>query len=346
MYNDNPSVLFHSGYGLDTQMAYGQFSPMANPMSPILVDGQLYSPHQIPVSPPYFPQPVSPGVSHVTSSLPSSQSDMVTPGSNGQEGFGDNVLFGPGSGYFVHFGSFGGGGLPGEPLSNRSTSDTGSYLPPLSSPAVYSQPIGILGPYEQNAPQISQQQRPSHGFGLMASSSGRNYPQGGPYQSSNYSTASTSHWGTNNRGRLTPDKGGRRERVHDSIFVSNDSRGIASDHNRGPRASKPKGKSSAEESSSCGASKSSASISGVKLEHGMEMLRIFKDHSAETSILDDFNFYDEREKTMQERKTRQRGGSSTKNNGSAATDASVSRLADNFVEVLQLEDGKKVLRTE
>ena len=43
----------------------------------------------------------------------------------------------------------------------------------------------------------------------------------------------------------------------------------------------------------------------MKLEQGIEMLKIFKEYDAQTSILDDFEFYDEREKVLQERKTRQ-----------------------------------------
>ncbi|XP_057468306.1 YTH domain-containing protein ECT2-like isoform X2 [Actinidia eriantha] len=481
MYNDNSSPLFQSRYGLYTQMAYGQFPPMASPLSPIMVDGQLYSPHQIPVSPPYFSQSVSPGVTHATSSLPISKSELVTAGNNGQEGLHDNVLFGPGSGYFVHFGSFGGGGLCGEPFSNMSNSEAGCYLSPLASPGVYPQPLGILGPYEHNIGQISQQ-RPSHGFGMIDSSSARNYPHGSSYQSTNYSTASTSHWGTNYRSQLIPDKGGRRERGRDSAFVSIDSHGISSDRNRGPRASKPKGKSSNEDSSMSVTSKNVASISGVhlglynqpdfltdyenakffiiksfsednvhksikysvwastplgnrklqsayheakemkgqcpifllfsvnasgqfcgaaemvgpvdfendadywqqdrwsgqfpvwwhiikdvpnsqfrhillenndnkpvthsrdsqevKLEHGIEMLKIFKDHEADASIMDDFSYYDEREKGLQERKARQQP-ISTKNASDA--DSSINLLSENFAESLQLEDdGKQV----
>ncbi|XP_074590269.1 YTH domain-containing protein ECT4-like [Curcuma longa] len=40
----------------------------------------------------------------------------------------------------------------------------------------------------------------------------------------------------------------------------------------------------------------------VKLEQGLEMLNIFKKHDSEVSVLDDFEFYEEREKAMQERK--------------------------------------------
>ncbi|MQL73968.1 hypothetical protein Taro_006306, partial [Colocasia esculenta] len=43
----------------------------------------------------------------------------------------------------------------------------------------------------------------------------------------------------------------------------------------------------------------------VKLEQGLEMLNIFKKHEADMSILDDFAFYEERQKAMVERKARQ-----------------------------------------
>jgi YTH domain-containing family protein len=42
----------------------------------------------------------------------------------------------------------------------------------------------------------------------------------------------------------------------------------------------------------------------VKLEKGLQVLKIFKDHVCKTSILDDFGFYDNREKMMKERKAK------------------------------------------
>jgi hypothetical protein len=42
----------------------------------------------------------------------------------------------------------------------------------------------------------------------------------------------------------------------------------------------------------------------VKLEQGLEMLKIFKDHEEDVSILDDFDFYEEREKALLENKAR------------------------------------------
>ncbi|KAK6252769.1 hypothetical protein QUC31_014489 [Theobroma cacao] len=43
----------------------------------------------------------------------------------------------------------------------------------------------------------------------------------------------------------------------------------------------------------------------VELEQGIEMLNIFKNYESHSSILDDFYFYEERQKAMQERKARQ-----------------------------------------
>lgn len=43
----------------------------------------------------------------------------------------------------------------------------------------------------------------------------------------------------------------------------------------------------------------------MELEQGIEMLSIFKNHESHSSILDDFHFYEERQKAMQVRKSRQ-----------------------------------------
>ncbi|KAJ0981704.1 hypothetical protein J5N97_009959 [Dioscorea zingiberensis] len=43
----------------------------------------------------------------------------------------------------------------------------------------------------------------------------------------------------------------------------------------------------------------------VKLEQGIQMLKLFKEHVSKTSILDDFGFYETRQKLMQERRSKQ-----------------------------------------
>ncbi|CAD6243668.1 unnamed protein product [Miscanthus lutarioriparius] len=47
----------------------------------------------------------------------------------------------------------------------------------------------------------------------------------------------------------------------------------------------------------------------VKLEQGLQMLTIFKSHEAETTILEDFDFYEQREKALQENRRQQQPAS-------------------------------------
>ncbi|CAK7345839.1 unnamed protein product [Dovyalis caffra] len=239
IYNDNQSLMFHSGYGYNPDMGYGQYSPMAAPLTPVMLDGQLYSPQQIPFSPFYHP--------NVPSSGPLGPSELMSSESNS-----DNSFFGTGSGYLVHYGSFGGGNISGAPGSGS-----------LTSPSAYPQPMGILGPYEHHVAQGSQQ-RPLHGYGYTSSPSVGHYQHGSSYQSSSFGRGSISYAGANDRTRVGLDKGRRRERDQDSIYSSNDSLGF--DRNRGPRASKLKGKNTTDQLSSSGNGKSNSDSSGIRLD--------------------------------------------------------------------------------
>ncbi|KAB1216139.1 YTH domain-containing family protein 2 [Morella rubra] len=327
-----------------------------------------------------------------------------------------------------------------------------------------------------------------HGYGLVSSSFSRRYPHGSSYQSSTLGGASISYPVTNERNRLTLDKGRRRERDRDSVCVYNDSQDIFNDRNRGPRASKLKSKSATEQGSSAAVGKNVLSTSGihldlynrldfvtdyenakffviksfsednvhksvkynvwastphgnkkldaayheateinsncpvfllfsvngsgqfcgvaemigpvdfekdadywqqdrwsgqfpvrwhiikdvpnirfrhillenndnkpvthsrdsqeVKLEEGIEMLKIFKNYDARTSILDDFDFYDERERALKERKTRQQGCSTTDVPETLA-DESVNQMSESLARALKLEvSSNEVLATE
>lgn len=90
----------------------------------------------------------------------------------------------------------------------------------------------------------------------------------------------------------------------------------------------------------------------VKLEQGLEMLKIFKKHESDLSILDDFNFYEERQKVMQEQKAwrQQQQPNSTilfpANTGVEKRSAPftvnlVNQLAKSFAQVVRLGDGSK-----
>ncbi|KAJ8512933.1 hypothetical protein OPV22_003367 [Ensete ventricosum] len=43
----------------------------------------------------------------------------------------------------------------------------------------------------------------------------------------------------------------------------------------------------------------------VKLDQGLQLLKLFKEHASKTCILDDFDFYETRQKVMQEKRTKQ-----------------------------------------
>lgn len=71
------------------------------------------------------------------------------------------------------------------------------------------------------------------------------------------------------------------------------------------------------------------------------MLKIFKNYEADTSILDDFTYYDEREKSLLEKKSKQR----TLPPGTAAVTTAadtISQLADSLAGTLNLEGNKKL----
>ncbi|KAF8083270.1 hypothetical protein N665_0786s0014 [Sinapis alba] len=88
----------------------------------------------------------------------------------------------------------------------------------------------------------------------------------------------------------------------------------------------------------------------VKLEQGIEMLKIFKNYDAETSILDDFVFYEEREKIIQEKKARRQpslpsavGETERKPASSAALQTDfIKNMSKSFAQVVRLEEGSKV----
>ncbi|XP_013615893.1 PREDICTED: uncharacterized protein LOC106322432 isoform X1 [Brassica oleracea var. oleracea] len=72
----------------------------------------------------------------------------------------------------------------------------------------------------------------------------------------------------------------------------------------------------------------------VKLRQGIEMLRIFKEYEAHTSILDDFSYYDERER----QKVGEDGG--RKEDGEEETSSAVEQLSERL-QAVTVEDGKE-----
>ncbi|KAF8407373.1 hypothetical protein HHK36_006504 [Tetracentron sinense] len=282
IYNDNSSLVFHTGYGYIPQMPYGRYSPVTTPLPSVRGDGQLYSPQQFPFSgPPYYQQPVPPNMPYIASPTPISQTELTMPVSIDQQV--DGMLFGPRPGYSQPFGSFGRGGYfsgnsggsgfydmqqgfdgfgSGGQWSDWSNpSDGQRSLTPLSSPAASPQPSGTFGPFGHNLGMVSPQQRPAYGFESGSSSYGRGYTHSGVHQGSNFGSASISSLGMNGRSWLALDKGRRRARGSGSLCGCNDTLDILSEQNRGPRASKPKSQNTTEHSSSVDNNKNGTSNS-------------------------------------------------------------------------------------
>ncbi|KAJ7969455.1 evolutionarily conserved C-terminal region 5 [Quillaja saponaria] len=221
IYNDNSSLLFHSAYGINPEVAYGQYSPVPTPLPSIMVD--------VPVSP----------------------TELITPDS----GSIDNMLFGPGSGYLVNVGSFGGGNFSGNLSFNHVTSS-----------AAYPQAVGILGSYEHNVGQISQRQRSLQKFGLVSNTFSGRYPFSSSYQSSTFGGGSISYSVSSDQSQAALDMGRIRERDRSSICAFNDSRAFFTDCNQGPRASRMTRRSTTREGSSLDISKKGSSTFGISLD--------------------------------------------------------------------------------
>ncbi|XP_017979167.1 PREDICTED: YTH domain-containing family protein 2 isoform X3 [Theobroma cacao] len=267
VYNDNPSLVFHTGYGYNPQMPYGPYSPVTTPLPSIGGDAQLYSPQQFPFSgPQYYQQLVPPSMPYITSPTPVSQPELTTLVNVDQQG--DNMLFGPRPSYPTPLGSFGRGSFPGNPgavgfndlpqgfdglrsgglWSDWSKpSDRQRSLTPIS-PAVSPQPIGPIG---HNVAMASQQQRSFYRLESGMNSYNRGYLQSGLNQGPSFGSASVPSLGANSRGWLSLDSNRRRGRGSGlSLCGCNGALDILSEQNRGPRASKPKNQITAEHNSS------------------------------------------------------------------------------------------------
>ncbi|MED6183402.1 hypothetical protein PIB30_037590 [Stylosanthes scabra] len=259
VYNENPSLIFHSGYGFNPQMPYGPYSPVTTPLPSVGGDAQLYSPQQFPYTgPPYYHQLVPPSLPYLNSPTPVSQPEITNLVSIDQQV--DSMFFGPRPGY-PSVGSFGRGSFslaPGSfgfhesqqgfdgPRSGGIWSDCSKpserhrSLMPLS-PSVSPQPLGSIG---QSVGMASHQQRSMYGFGSGSNSYGRGYL---PNQGSSFA-GTISSLSTNDRSFLFHENSKRQGRANSALCNCNGTLDILSEQNRGPRASKLKNQISAENS--------------------------------------------------------------------------------------------------
>ncbi|CAO2816447.1 unnamed protein product [Amaranthus hypochondriacus] len=222
IFGDNSSLGLHSPYGFNSPMTYGQYSPATTPVPQIIVDNQLFSPQQVPVSPQYYPQPAGSSMPHMSATIPASHADMVTHKGH----ISMNAPYN--HGFYNFHGMYG----SGEHLSSPSNSTDMGWRT-LTSAAAYTQPVGTVGSFDPSVGQIAQQ-RSHPGYGLSEYVNGP-YPYDGLFHGSSFSGIPNSQqgaslWNTPSFGKV------RNQREQDSLFAS------SGDRNRGPRASKGKGK--------------------------------------------------------------------------------------------------------
>ncbi|XP_020265974.1 uncharacterized protein LOC109841419 isoform X2 [Asparagus officinalis] len=270
VYNENPSVMFHTGYGYSPQLPpYGPYSPVTTPLPSGSRDNQLYS-QQFPFPGPYYQQTPPPSMSYLTSATPMSQPDVTMPVEQGAF-LGDSsnshgMLFGPGPDYSLPYSPFGTenfGGSSGNPalydlrqgfdgFGNNgfwsdwlNSPDGAGSLNPMPSPAASPQPVGGFRSFGQgigplSSGMVSQDQKPMYGFGSSLGSYDGGYFHGGVYhQGSNYG-GSIHSLGTNGHSFLAVDKGRRRGKGGASLCNCNGALDFLNEQNRGPRATRPK----------------------------------------------------------------------------------------------------------
>ncbi|CAL1373883.1 unnamed protein product [Linum trigynum] len=263
IYNENPALVFHGGYGYGPQVQYGPYSPVTPPLPSVGGDTQLYPPQQFQFSgPPYYQQLGPPNMPYIPPHAPVSQPEFNTlPPMDHQ---GENMLSRPRPTYPHTSGSFGRGNAPGnlgglgfhEVFDGlRSGGIWSDYSKPSDrhrpftpySPAVSPQPTAPFGSFGKNVGMAPQQQRSFYGFGSGSSSFGRGHTYGGFNQGPSLGNASFKGVGTNNRGWLSLDNSRWRGNNGVSLCGCNGNLDILSEQNRGPRASKPKNQSTTEQ---------------------------------------------------------------------------------------------------
>lgn len=82
------------------------------------------------------------------------------------------------------------------------------------------------------------------------------------------------------------------------------------------------------------------------MEQGIEMLNIFKNYEMYSSILDDFYFYEQRQKAMQERKAGQQGSQVSPLSVVVSEQQNPVSLSNDFIKKMSKSFAEAVLLTE
>ncbi|CAM8986355.1 unnamed protein product [Rhodiola kirilowii] len=269
MFNENPTLVYHTGYGYSPHMPYGPYSPVTTPLPSVHADGQLYSPHHFPFSGPPFYQQIVQSMPFVTTPTPVSQSDVTSLVTPSQQN--DGTPFGPNSGYPPFLGTVGRGSFPGNAESSGFHAlspgyegfSPGAFWSDWSTPVDRQRspsPFSPVLPQQFSAPQPSYGQNTgmqSLSYGFRPNSYQRGNIHSGYNQGSNYRTGSFAGSGANSQRWQASDNIRHHGRTPSSVSGYDGSIDLLGEQNRGPRASKPKSQAAPDQSFPSGNSKSS-----------------------------------------------------------------------------------------
>lgn len=260
MYNENPSVVF-DGNGYNPQMPYGPY-PETTQLASARGDGKLHAAQQFSISDPLsYQQPIAPNIPYVTSSTPVSQTEL--PSEIGKQG--DCKPFGLNLGYPPSLGSFGSRSNFSENSDGLGFMSDGSDVfgfgslwsdcsiplkerSKLSSPAASQQPVGSLSMSRTDFGMASQQHGSLSRFGSQSSLNYRGYSSSGINQSSSFRNTSISTTSAMNGWNWLPYDKAKSGGNSDTSFGCTGTIDTLIEQNRGPRASKPKNRTTANES--------------------------------------------------------------------------------------------------
>ncbi|KAG0503308.1 hypothetical protein HPP92_003380 [Vanilla planifolia] len=208
IYNENQSVMFHTGFGYNPHMPYGPYSPVTTPLPAPGGDGQLYSTQNFHFTGPYYQQPTPSNMPYLHTPTPKSQTELT---------------------------------MAFDRQDWLKSPDGSGSLTPLLSPAASPQPTSVVRsfglidlPFASGMP--SQQQRPYYGFGSSKNSCDQEYFCGGMYLPGCNFGRSFPTWVDNGRNLTSNDKG--RRRVKGNFSANNSCYDFLNEQNRGPRATK------------------------------------------------------------------------------------------------------------
>ncbi|KAG8086976.1 hypothetical protein GUJ93_ZPchr0010g10069 [Zizania palustris] len=340
IYSDNQSIMLSPGYANNPQMMYGAYSPAVG-------DGQPYYPLNFPFSSPYYQPPPSPSMGYSNSASGISQGDPMLP----QECFlHDSLLYSPTPGYHQSFGSFDRAptqqsNAPGLFGQGNTQLATGMHHGSMYAPGSYKP--HQQGKFGEWCSRISTRAEPSIKYNVWASTVSGNRKLDSAYRMAKEKEGhcpiflffsvngsgqfcgvaemtgpvdfdkSVDYWQQDKWSGQFPVKWHIIKDVPNNLL-----RHIILDNNDNKPVT------------------NSRDTQEVKLEHGLQMLTIFKNHESETTIIADFNFYEQREKALQEnRRQKQPAGTEPQKPAeNKALGELTAHISDAFARTVQLKE--------